>query len=354
MDRDLFDPNATAGPDGIFEVKTGSKEPTGGIFQISAAAPPADFTFLIQTLSDPADLILEVLVVKNFNVLVHDQSFLITRGPTPPARIFVTSVRAPSADTTFFIRRGPDAVDYTFETVVVTDPFVVTTGIKPIAAGFIHFVAVGPDVAPRPDTIHEVTIGGEGLQAPPADSTFQVRRGPELPYRIYDLTTVETLDIVSRPAPFEVTVSADLPNQIFEVISSAPPADQIFNVITQEFIYEITVGPGLFTQAFVIDRFEPPFVVTVNAVPADQVFNVVTRKDLVVTVDAPQPDQFFFVSVEAVPDAPDEILGVSVIDSLLIDALENSFAVSTGARSPDQTFDVEVDGTIVFQVTVVE
>ena len=157
--------------------------------------------------------------------------------------------------------------------------------------------------------------------AEPADQIFEVTRGPDNAYQIFEVLAGTT---------YVVTTSFGIPDKIFYVGTGPAPApdpDQTFDVSVggsdappipdPDQIFDVTTGvalPNAIYEVKVIENlevevYEKPFYVTVFAEPADQVFEV--------TTSARAYDEIF--SVEVGPEVPNQIFEALVINELEVD-----------------------------------
>lgn len=163
---------------------------------------------------------------------------------------------------------------------------------------------------------------------------------------------LQSTEFVIIPDLFDSSVIPN-PDQVFEVSTGAPAANQVFSVLSlapaPDQIFVADVGPDLPNQIFDIKAIkvydivtaEPPLIVTVFAKPADQIFDVL--------VGAETPNQIFTVTREA--GQADTVFDVKVITTFEVTAEieqpDQTYVVTVGPNPPppaDQTFDVSIGG----------
>ena len=221
-----------------------------------------------------------------------------------------------------------------------------------------------PDSERNPDQTFFV-----GVAAPEAGTLWRVVVGPEVPNQIFDVrssarpadqvfevTAIKTFDVQAANLPFVVEVGPELPFKIFDVRTMATPADKTFVV---------TRGPGNPFQTFEVLAGTTFDVTTSWGIP---------KKIYTVTLGpapAPAPDVIYGVSVGGndappipTPDftyevrtsfaIPDRIFSITTVDSFYVD-VANPFVVEVGPELPDQIFTVTssalpYDGLFTFEV----
>ncbi|ACT65641.1 predicted protein [Cyanophage PSS2] len=274
IDADLFDETVEPGPDAEFTITTGPQAPTS-IFSVLTAARTPDQSFVVTRSAIPADQEFSVQTIQTFQVLKTDQTFAVRRGAQIPGTTFVVDA-GPSAPTkTYAVTRSAIAADQTFSVVTTQDPFIVTTGVA--TPSKIFFTTTGTAPAPTPNQEFGVSVGGAGAPQPDAPTdTFQVTLGPAIYNVLYSVKTIDTLNVTTWEAPFNVTVGADTPDTTLSIEVGPQTPSQIFAVTRDAKVLSVTVGPTLPTQ----------------------IFEVLTGTTLDVTVGASTPDTTFAVTVD--------------------------------------------------------
>lgn len=256
---DLFDPNATRNPDQVFFVSTGSAAPSQ-IFTVSVFAALPDQIFNVEALAPPPDQIFDVTSIEVHGVSVAEPPFIVEVGPEVPNQIFNVYTSAEPADQVFTVTRGPSVPTETFP-VTVINSFNVTTGFA--VPDRVFYVQLGPAPAATPDQIFGVSVGGpDAPPIPDADTIFSVTTSFAIPDQTFDVNIITNQIVDVLEPPFTVTVGPEVPDQIFEVTSSAIPYNQLFSV---------EVGPEVPTQIFevnIINEFE------VDAYAAKKTYNI--------------------------------------------------------------------------------
>lgn len=251
---DLFDGDVIREPDDVFWVETGASQPDA-TFGVMVAAKTPDQLFNVSCGPAIPDVIHYVRSIKTFQVDRAEPPFMVTVFAEPPDQIFDVISSAVPPDVTFEVTRGPDLPNTIFTTKVITKYNVSTSWAPPDT---IFGVTTGPSPAPTPDQIFDVSIGGpDAPPIPEPDVTFNVRVSWAIPSRIFNTKVITEFDVVAYEPPFNVTVGPRLPDQIFDVTSSAPPADQVFavkvganipdttfNVVSiQEHVVDVSLAP---------------------------------------------------------------------------------------------------------------
>ncbi|QNJ25988.1 hypothetical protein SynSYN20_01661 [Synechococcus sp. SYN20] len=244
---DLFDPEVERSPDQTFFVGTGPKA-FEEVFTVRVFAEVPNQTFDVSTFAKPADQIFSVESIRTYGISVAEPPFLVEVGPEVPDQIFSTRTSATPPDRTFVVNRGAEIPSQVFE-VLTGNTFEVFTSFAPPDRTF--YVQLGPPPARDPDQIFGVSVGGP--DAPPIPDPFQifdVSTSWATPDRVLDIKVITNRVVDAFEAPFSVTVGPEAPSQVFEVITSAIPYDQLFS---------FEVGPEIPTQIYdtaVIQEFE--------------------------------------------------------------------------------------------------
>jgi len=275
IDPDLFDPLVEPGVDDEYLVTTGPLPPNN-TYQILVQAKIPDQLFDIAVSAKPAGRIFGIEVITVLQVLKADQEFTVIRGAQTPDQIFNAVVGPSAADEIYTVTREATSPAKIFDIRITNDPFVVTTGVA--IANRVYVITTGLAPAPTPDQEYGVSVGGEGALQPAAPTeTYQITRGPTIYDKRYAVKVVNNLIIDIFEAPFDVTVSADPPTEIFSITTNAKPADKTFVVTSEAKTFAVAVGPTLPTQAF----------------------EVLTGTRLDVTVGVAIPDTTFTVTIGA-------------------------------------------------------
>lgn len=254
IDPDLFDPNTERNPDKFFVVTTDAPPPVQ-TFAVSVFAKAPNQIFDIEVGPAVPDQVFGVQAITVYDVGAYEPPFIFKVFATPPDQTFAVRTSAVPADTTFTVTRGPNPPDTTFEVFPVT-AFSVTASWAP--PDQIFYVELGPDPAPNPDVLFNVSVGGpDAPPIPTPDTTFAVSVYATAPNQVFKTKVITAFDVVARPAPFLVTVGPEIPDQTFVVEALAQPFDQQFSV---------TVGPDIPDQTFTVTSVET-FAVTAYEAP---------------------------------------------------------------------------------------
>ena len=256
---DLFDPNAERNPDQIFFVNTGPKA-VSQIYTVTVFAATPDQIFNVEALAPPPDQIFNVETIEVLDVSVAEPPFIVEVGPELPNQIFNVRTSATPPDRTFTVTRGARTPDEVFP-ITVVNVFEVTASFA--VPDQVFYVELGPSPAADPDQIFDVSVGGpDAPPIPDPDEIFSVTTSFAIPDKIFKTLVVSEFEVDVLEPPFTVTVGPELPDQIFEVTSSAIPYNQLFSV---------EVGPEVPNQIFetnVITEFE------VDAYAPRKVYNI--------------------------------------------------------------------------------
>lgn len=244
---DFFDPEAERNPDQTFFVETGPAS-TDQIFTVRVFAAVPDQIFSVDALAPPPDQIFNVESIDVLNVSAAEPPFIVEVGPEVPNQIFDVTSSAEPADQTFVVTRGP-AVPTEIFPISVINEFIVRASFA--VPDKIFYVQLGPPPAATPDQIFGVSVGGpDAPPIPDPDQIFNVYTSFAQPDRTFDVSIVTAHVVDVLEPPFIVEVGPEVPDQTFEVITSAIPYDQLFSV---------EVGPEVPDQIFeasVITEFE--------------------------------------------------------------------------------------------------
>jgi len=256
---DLFDPSLGRNPDQTFYVGVAAPE-AGTLWRVVVGPEVPTQIFEVTSSARPADQTFEVTAIKTYDVQAANLPFVVEVGPEPPFQIFNVRTMAVPADKTFVVTRGPSNPSQTFEVLAGTTFQVSTSWGIPSK---IFYVGTGPAPAPIPDVIYGVSVGGN--DAPPIpipDFIFEVETSFAVPNRIFSVQAIDTF-AVDVATPFVVEVGPEVPDQIFNVTSSALPYDTQFSV---------AVGPEVPDQVFEtliineleVDAYDPPKQYTIQ------------------------------------------------------------------------------------------
>ena len=250
-----------------------------------------------------------------------DEVFVVQVAAAATSKIFVVNVFAKTPDQTFVVKTSAKQPDQTFLVEAIK-----TFGVSVAQLPFI--VEVGPEL---PYQIYDVTTMAEV-----PDKIFEVTRGPVDPFATFEVLVGST---------YVVTTSFAIPDKIFSVVPGprpAPAADVIFDIsvggtdappIPEPFqIFEVSTSwasPDRIFEVKIISEFEvdvkeKPFYVTVFAEPADQTFEV--------TTSARAFDQVFDVQVG--PEITNQIFETLVINEFEVDVYERPLFVTLQEAQP--------------------
>ena len=223
---DLFDPSLGTRPETTYSVTVGPPR-VDEAFRVTVFVEPPDQTFDVEVFAEPADQIFDVVTIDVLQVDVAQPPFIVTTFAEPADQIFSVRTSAVPPDTNFVVTTGPELPSSTPEgaifDVFVGTAYEVKLGVAPPDETLIVKVADAP--ARDPDEQFNVSVGGpDAPPIPEPDEILEVETSYAIPDRVFR-TTVATEYFVDVAGHFPVTVGPKPPAQIFEVRSSAPPAD---------------------------------------------------------------------------------------------------------------------------------
>lgn len=252
---DLFDPNIVRGADQTFVVTTGALA-VDQTFAVSVSASPPDQIFSVETGPAVPDQVFGVTSIETLEVATAEAPFVVTVFAKPADQVFSVRSSAVPPDQTFAVTRGPEEPTVVHDVLVLANSWNVTVSYA--VPDKIFSVELGPEPAPTPDQIFDVSIGGpDAPPIPTPHEIFNVIVGAAIPNKTFTVTSIKTHVVEAKPAPFVVTVGPDSPDQIFNVTSAARPFDQSFAV---------SVGPEIPTQTFEVTSIDT-FAVTAYEAP---------------------------------------------------------------------------------------
>lgn len=228
---DLFDPSLGVRPEQTYFVTIGP--PTvDESFRVTVFVEPPDQTFDVEVFAEPADQIFDVVTIDVLQVDVAEVPFIVMALAEPPDQIFDVRTSAVPPDTNFVVTTGPELPSSTPEGAIF-DVFVGTAYQVKLGVAVpdeILLVTVADAPARDPDEQFNVSVGGpDAPPIPEADEILEVSISYAIPDRTFP-TTVVTEYFVDVAGHFPVIVGPEPPAKIFEVRSSAPPADVRLNV----------------------------------------------------------------------------------------------------------------------------